>query len=163
MKTLTVFFTLLIFSVTISFGQVKIAVLPFQNMDGLLDYNIYSYKLQDSLFKALKALDPEGKYFKLVKIEDIETLLSDLNLDPTNPQYKTDMWKAVAMLDVKKVVTGNFNVEAKRFLINAYIYDVETKLPNLKHQARNIFKKEKDIMKAVRIIVKRLKPALIKQ
>lgn len=162
MKTLTVFISLLILSVSVSFGQVKIAVLPFQNMDGLLNYNIYSYKLQDSLFKALKNLDSTGQYFQLVPLEDIETVLSDLNLDPTNPQYPTDMWKAVETLGVKKVITGNFNVEAKRFLINAYIYDVETKLPNLKHQARNIFKKEKDILKAVRIIVKRLKPGLIK-
>ena len=159
MKTLTVFISLLILSVSVSFGQIKIAVLP---LDGLLDYNIYSYKLQDSLFKALKTIDPEGQYFQLVPLEDIETILSDMNLDPTNPEYPTDMWKAVEMLGVKKVITGNFNVQAKRFLINAYIYDVETKLPNLKHQARNIFKKEKDILKAVRIIVKRLKPGLIK-
>ncbi len=163
MKTLTVLISLLILSVSVSFGQVKIAVLPFQNMDGLLDYNIYSYKLQDSLFKALKDLDSAGQYFQLVPLEDIETVLSDLNLDPTNPQYPTDMWKAVETLGVKKVITGNFNVEAKRFLINAYIYDVETKLPNLKHQALNIFKKESDILKAVRIIVNRLKPGLIKE
>jgi TolB-like protein len=142
-------------------AQTRIAVLPFQNMDGLLDYNIYSYKLQDSLFKALKALDPDEKYYTLVPLEDIEIVLSEMNLDPTNPQYPTDMWKAVESLGVQKVVTGNFNVQAQRFLINAYVYDVETKLPYLSHQARDIFKKEKDILKSVRIIVKRLKPLLI--
>ena len=163
MKKTAGFLLLLFFFSSFAFSQIKIAVLPFQNMDGLLDYNVYSYKLQDSLYKALKALDPDGKYYQLVPLDDIETVLSDMNLDPTNPQYPTDMWKAVQMLDVKEVITGNFNVESERFLINAYIYDVETKLPNLKYQARNIFKKEKDILKAVRIIVKRLKPALIKE
>jgi TolB-like protein len=144
-----------------AFAQMKIAVLPFQNMDGLLDYNIYSYKLQDSVFKALKALDPDEKYFKLIPLEDIEVLLADMNLDPTNPQYPTDMWKAAEKLGAEKVLTGNFSVESERFLISAYVYDVDTKLPNLSHQARDIFKKEKDILKAVRIIIKRLKPLLI--
>ena len=161
-KTIVILFFLII-SGSFALAQVKIAVLPFQNMDGLLDYNIYSYKLQDSLFKALQALDPDEKYYKLVPLEDIEVILSEMNLDPTNPQYPTDMWKAVDSLGVERVITGNFNVEAERFLINAYVYDVETKLPYLSHQARDIFKKEKDILKAVRIIVKRLKPLLITQ
>ncbi len=159
-KLFAIVFFLFVFAIY-SPAQTRIAVLPFQNMDGLLDYNIYSYKLQDSLFKALKALDPDEKYYTLVPLEDIEIVLSEMNLDPTNPQYPTDMWKAVESLGVQKVVTGNFNVQAQRFLINAYVYDVETKLPYLSHQARDIFKKEKDILKSVRIIVKRLKPLLI--
>jgi TolB-like protein len=161
MKKLTTLLILFFLFVSLSFAQVKIAVLPFQNMDGLLDYNVYSYKLQDSVYKALKALDPDGKYYQLVPLEEIEVLLADMNLDPTNPQYPTDMWKAAEELGAQKVVTGNFSVESERFLISAYVYDVDTKLPNLSHQARDIFKKEKDILKAVRIIIKRLKPILI--
>ncbi len=163
MKKLTTLFIFFILLGSISFGQVKIAVLPFQNMDGLLDYNIYSYKLQDSVFKALQALDPDEKYFTLIPLEEIEVALADLNLDPTNPQYPSDMWKAAEQLGAVEVVSGNFSVEMKRFLISAYVYDVETKLPNLAHQARDIFKKEKDILKAVRIIIKRLKPILISE
>lgn len=162
MKKLLVLF--LLFPVLLSnvLTQEKIAVLPFQNMDGELTLNIHSYKLQDSVFKALQALDPNEEHYQLVPLGEIEMLLSEMNLDPTNPQYQTDMWKAVEMLGVTRVVTGNFNVRAERFLINAYVYDVDTKLPNLEFQARDIFLPEEKILKSVQVIVKRLKPALIK-
>ena len=37
------------------------------------------------------------------------------------------------MLNANKVVTGNFNFEAGKFLVNAYIYDVRMKMPNPKY------------------------------
>jgi len=162
MKKLLLLVLVIVFSICFANAQVKIAVLPFQNMDGDQKFNIHSYTLQDSVFKALNALDPDGKYYQLVPLDEIEILLSEMNLDPTNPQYATDMWTAVEKLEVVKVVTGNFNVRAERFLINAYVYDVDTKLPNLEYQARDIFLPEESILKSVQVIIKRIEPALIK-
>lgn len=161
-KLIFMLFVFLLFTF-ITNSQVRIAVLPFQNMDGNLKFNIHSYKLQDSVFKALEALDPEHKHYVLVPLSEIEEKLSEMNLDPTNPQYPSDMWKAVTLLNAQFVVTGNFNYQAERFLINAYIYDSDTKLPNLAHQARDIFKSEEEILSAVRIIIKRIKPGLVKE
>ena len=163
MKKLVMIFTLLFSFSILTNAQVKIVVLPFQNMDGNLKFNIYSYKLQDSVFKALEVLDPEHKYYQLIPLQEVEAILSEMNLDPTNPQYPSDMWKAVTMLNVQQVVTGNFNYQAERFLINAYIYDADTKLPNLANQARDIFKSEEEILSSVRLIIKRLKSAFIKE
>ena len=145
------------------FNQVRIAVLPFQNMDGKLTLNIYSYKLQDSITKVLLEKDQGEKYYHVVPLDSIESILSELNLDPTNPQYPSDVWKAVKRVNVKYVISGNFNIQAERFLINAYIYEVETKLPDLDHQARDIFKSEERIFEAVKIIIKNILPALIPQ
>ncbi len=147
---------------TLAFSQTRIVVMPFQNMDGHIKYNIYSYKLQDSLYKALQQLDPEGKYYKLVPIDSVEILLAGMNLDPTNQQYQTDMWDAVKQLKVQKVISGNFNIQAERFLINGYVIDVETKLYDKANQARDIFKKEERILEAIGSIIKRITPALIK-
>jgi TolB-like protein len=145
-----------------AFAQTRIAVLPFQNQEGKIDLNVWSYQLQDSLQKALLALDTKQEYFQLVPADSIENLLAELNLDPTNPQYPSDMWKAVASLNVEKVVSGNFYIRAGKLLINAYIYDVRTKLPDSKYQAKNIFKDVEEGMSAIEIIVAKLKPLLIK-
>ena len=155
----------LIFNLAIVFNlhsQTRIAVLPFQNQEGKIDLNVWSYQLQDSLQKALLALDADQKYFQLVPGDSIENLLAELNLDPTNPQYPSDMWKAVSSLNVEKVVSGNFYIRAEKLLINAYVYDVRTKLPDPKHQAKNIFKDVNDGLSAIEIIVHKLKPLLIK-
>lgn len=151
------------FSCNFLFSQTRIAILPFQNMDGNLKLNIVSYKLQDSLLKALIALDPGEANYHIVPPDSIEMILAEMNLDPTNPQYPTDIWKAVKKMNATKVVTGNFNIQAERFLINAYIYDVATKLPDLDFAARDIFKSEEKVLDAVKIIVNRVKPGLIKQ
>lgn len=143
-------------------AQTRIAVLPFQNQEGKIDLNIWSYNLQDSLQKALLALDTQQEHYQLVPADSIEDLLAELNLDPTNPQYPSDMWKAVASLNVEKVVSGNFYIRAGKLLINAYVYDVRTKLPDTKHQAKNIFKDIEDGLSAIEIIVAKLKPLLIK-
>lgn len=143
-------------------SQMRVAVLPFQNQEGKIDLNIWSYQLQDSLQKALLAIDTEQEHFQLVPADSIENLLAELNLDPTNPQYPSDMWKAVASLNVEKVLSGNFYIRAGKLLINAYIYDVRTKLPDNKYQAKNIFKDIEDGMSAVEIILAKLKPLLIK-
>lgn len=166
MKNFILLFALLIICVCSAFSQDKsperIAVLPFQNMDGLIERNVWSYQLQDSVYDLLLAEDPEAKYYYLVPIDSIEILLADMNIDPTNPQYPSDMWKAVDMLNVKNVITGNFDFHADKFLINAYIYNVKMRLPHPKHQARDIFKDPDNIMEAAPMIVRRLLPGLKK-
>ena len=143
-------------------AQIRVVVLPFQNMDGAISLNVWSYKLQDSVAKVILSLDPNGKYYQLVPSDSVDNLLTQFNLDPTNPQYPSDMWKAVKMLNVNKVISGNFNVKNQRYLINAYIYNVRTKLADPDNQAKDIFKKEENVMESVGIIVDAIKPALIK-
>lgn len=150
----------LIFITSISaFSQEKIVVLPFINSDGKLDNQNICYELQDSLYIELENL--EDKNFELISIMEVETTLADLNIDPSNPQYKSDMWKACKLLNATKVVTGNFNFEAGKFLVNAYIYDVRMRLPNPNHQAKDIFKETNDYMSCIEDILNALKPALV--
>lgn len=143
--------------------QMRVAVLPFQNMDGDLSLNVLSYKLQDSVANLFHEKDPEGKHFIIIPLDSIDLLVTQFNLDPVNPQYPSDIWKVVQMLNTDVVVSGSFNRRADRILINAYIYDVATKLPYPDYQARDIFKAEENVMEAVPIIVKRLLPGLMGQ
>lgn len=152
-------FTILFFTTTL-FSQDRIAVLPFSNLDGKLEFQIQCYDLQDSLYKSLEKM--ENKNFELIPILEVESVIAELNIDPSNPQYQSDVWKACKMLNAKKVVTGSFNFEAEKFLINAYIYDVRMKLPNPKYQAKDIFKDKDNVLEAVDEIFNALKPALEK-
>lgn len=137
-----------IFSFT-AHSQVRIAVFPFMNKDGNLKLNIWCYKLQDSLTKSMFAKDPEEKYYRIVPFDSVEQMLAQLNLDPNNPQYQSDMWKAADSLNVKWVLCGNFIINGERFLIDGYAFNVRTKLPNPKYHARDIFKKEANVMECI--------------
>ena len=128
-------YLLLFFALTLfANAQIRVAVLPFENADGRMEFNIYSYQLQDSLTKALIARDVEAKNYQVVPIDSIEILLAELNIDPSNPQYLSDMWKVVDKLNCNKVITGNFNIQGDKFLLNAYIY-----LPSINPERSGIF------------------------
>jgi TolB-like protein len=147
---------------SISYSQpIRVAVIPFQNMDGRMDHNILSYQLQDSVSLLLKSKDPDGKHYYMVPEDSVQALLTELNVDPTNNQYPSDVWKVVKQLNVKYVVSGNFNLQDKNILINAYIYNAKTRLPSSQYQVRDIFLVDGHALEAVPIIVKGLLPALI--
>ncbi|MBC8124569.1 MAG: hypothetical protein H7X70_02440, partial [Candidatus Kapabacteria bacterium] len=86
--------------------------------------------------------------------------IAELNLDPTNPQYESDMWKAIRMLNVTKAVQGNFQLRDERVLINCYVYDMSTMLSDNTHQAKDLFKSKTTYLETIRPIVKRIYPGL---
>ncbi|MBL7973484.1 MAG: hypothetical protein JNJ85_01135, partial [Candidatus Kapabacteria bacterium] len=101
------FFVLIAFlAITISaFAQpVRVAVLPIRNMDGNLSLNTYCYKIADSLRAALTLHELNGKQFYIVPSDTVEAVLAELNLDPNNAQYESDIWKSVAILNCQYVV-----------------------------------------------------------
>ena len=162
-----VFFTvtLIILSVVFSslmpvFAQIRVAVLPFKNMDGQLEYNIWCYNIQDSLAKHLRTHDPEEKKFRIVPIDSVDMALAALNLDPDNPQYFTDMWAAIKKMNVNKVIFGEFNIATGTININASIYDVRIKMPIQKYQAKDVFRKVPNTYDAIDEIGDDLLPGL---
>ncbi|PKL78524.1 MAG: hypothetical protein CVV25_11220 [Ignavibacteriae bacterium HGW-Ignavibacteriae-4] len=159
MKKIILVLSLLI-AATSLFAQTRVAVLPFQNMDGNIDYNILCYDLQESLTTALIDADDSGEEYYIVPADSVEIVLSELNLDPSNPQYKSDLWKAVQMLNIKKVVVGTFNKQSDKFLINAYIYDVKMRMAYPNNQAKDIFKTREQILEAIPEIVSAIQPGL---
>lgn len=152
--------TLFFFSISSLFSQTRVAVLPFQNMDGNIDYNLLCYDLQEGVSALLIEDDDNGEDYYIVPADSVEMVLSELNLDPSNPQYKSDLWKAVQLLNIKKVVLGNFNKQSDKFLINAYVYDVKMRMAYPTNQAKDIFKTEEQIAEAIPEIVSAIKPGL---
>lgn len=142
------------------FSQTRVAILPFQNMDGNIDYNVLCYDLQESLTNALIEADDSGKEYYVVPADSVEMVLSELNLDPSNPQFKSDLWKAVQMLNIKKVVVGTFNKQSDKFLINTYIYDVKMRMAYPNNQAKDIFKTREQILEAIPEIVAAIQTGL---
>lgn len=156
---LTIAALFLSFSIA-SNAQIRIAVLPFNNADGRMDYNVWCYNLQDSLAKSLHEKDPQEQYYRVVPIDSIEALMAEMNIDPSNPQYASDMWKAVEKLNCQKVITGNFNVQGSKFLLNAYIYIPELKLADPRFQVKDVFKDMDKFYEAVPIMCRKFCPGL---
>ncbi|MCX6147257.1 MAG: hypothetical protein NTW25_08410 [Candidatus Kapabacteria bacterium] len=163
MKSILILILLTFFSINLN-SQVRIAVLPFKNMDGKMNKNIWCYNLQDTIYKELVKADPEKKSYIIVSPDSLEDELAKLNLDPSNPQYESDVWKAVANLKIKKVVMGNFNLRGEsRFLMNVYIFDAKMKLADSKNQIRDLFRDEKELYTTVPEIMNAILPGLIKK
>ncbi len=140
-------------------AQVRIAVLPFRNMDGDLRYNQWCYRFADSVAVLLARADTAGRVYRVIPRDSLELLLGELNLDPTTPQYDSDIWKAAQLLQAEKVVTGNFNLLPGKILVNAYLYDVRTK--RAEGSARNLYRAEERADELSRLIVDRLLPQLL--
>jgi TolB-like protein len=162
-KYLLVLALILTFSAVSALSQTRIAILPFQNSTGKIELNKWCYELQDSLQKYFIALGMESNDLHIVPFDTIEIVLAEMNLNPSNPQFASDMWKVVENLHVQYVISGNFIIQAERFLVNTYIYDVSMKLAITSHQARDIFLPLDKILSGIRPIGKKLQGFFLKQ
>ncbi len=150
----------LIFNVAL-FSQIKIAILPFSNLDGNSDYNKYCYEIQDSLTKAFLEVDIEKKFIDVLSLEEVDNAMSDMNLDANAPNFDGQKWNVLEILKCDRVISGTFRVVGERFVINSYIYYPETRISDQTHQAKDIFKKEEKILEAIPVIVRKLSKAFI--
>jgi len=140
--------------------QLRVIVLPFRNMDGKIDYNLWQYELADSLRTVLHEMDPNEEHYHLVDPDSVEMAIAEFNLDPTNAQYESDIWRAVDLIKADKVVQGNFFLRGDRVLMNAYVYDVEYKMADPVNQAKDIYKTPDSYLSAVKKMAKQLYPGL---
>lgn len=158
---LSFFFSFFVFMSFAATAQERVAVFPFRNMDGQLEYNIWRDRLSDSLAIALQQEDIEHKAFYIVPNDSVAEVLAAMNLDPNNPQYESDKWKAAAQLNITRVITGNFNIQSGgKMSLNVYIYDIETKLPDVNHQVKNLYRDIDKVLETIPKMVKKLLPAL---
>lgn len=159
MKTICLFAVILCISYIDAFSQTTVAVLPFRNMDGNIKLDVYSSKLSDSLYKEIEKIAGELG-IKLITNEQVEKTISSLKEGETHPNYEATMWKAAEMLGTNKVVSGTFNMQNDRLLVNAYIYDSVLRLQDSQNKAINLFKAPESVMEVIPIIVRKLKPGL---
>lgn len=141
-------------------GQVRVAVLPIKNLDGNMQLLTYSYAIADSLRVLLSAHPEHGKQFSVLPADTMEQALAEFNLDPSSPQFESDLWRGIAKLNCKYAITGSFEITGGRMVLNLYVYDVATKLADQTHAARNLFKAPDKIFEVLPIAVKKLVPAL---
>ncbi len=165
MKNVSKIFFLSLFLITLyaipAHAQIRVAVIPFQNMDGDNAFDHWCSEICDSLHTEIVAGDPEEYNYRVVPIDSVKIVLEELNYDPEDPNAMTTMWKAMEKLNVERVVTGNFNVQAGKLLINAYVYYTDLKLAHPKYQVKNLFKSEDQVLSVIPIIHKKLRQAIL--
>lgn len=160
-KLLLITMIVLCLSSVAAFSTVRIAVLPFKNIDGHRDYDKWSFVLQEGLAEEIRKGDPEEYNYTLIPLDTIKAVLAKYELDPNNNEYESGMWQAVEELQVDKVVSGNFIYEDGRLLINAFIYEVKLRLPNPNFQARDLFVKPSDVQRVIPVIHKKLRQGIL--
>lgn len=152
---------LVLLSETSVSAQERVGVFPFRNMDGQIEYNIWCARLSDSLAIAMQNEDSLHAVFYIVPSDTVAEILAEMNLDPSNPQYESDKWKAAERLGISRVISGNFNIQSGgKMSLNAYIYDVGTKLPDGVNQAKNLYREINKALETIPRMVKKLLPAL---
>jgi TolB-like protein len=151
---------LLVLGVASLCAQVRVAVLPVKNLDGNMQLLTYSYAIADSLRALLVAHPEHGRAFVVVPADTVEQVLSEFSLDPTSPQFESDLWRAIAKLNCTYAITGSFEITGGRMVLNLYAYDVATKLADQTNAARNLFKAPEHIFEVLPIAVRKLVPAL---
>ncbi len=165
MKYVSKLFFLSLFLITIYaipvHAQIRVAVMPFQNMDGDNAFDHWGTDIRDSLQTEIVAGDPEEYNYRVIPIDSVQIVLQQLNYDPEDPNHMTTMWKAMEILKVERVITGNFNVQAGKLLINAYVYYTDLKLAHPKYQVKNLFKSEDKVLTVIPLIHKKLRQAII--
>ncbi len=144
-------------------AQTRIAVLPFRNTHGSMEYNERSYQLADTINAVLTEISRTDESFVIVPPDSVQDVLSTLNLDPTNPQYESDVWRAVESLHVERVVTGSFNIKYGKIVMNTSVFDVTTKLADPSHEARSVYKAYDKTFEAIPVIIKAILPAVTKK
>ncbi len=146
---------LLLVGITVAVNaQVRIAVLPFQNLHGLVDYNELCYTLADSLAKALQ--QEQNQHFVVIHPDTVDLAVLEVNLNPDNPQFLSDRWIVAAKLGADKVITGTLNVRYGKVFVNVYVYDMKTK--KAEFQLRNLYRSQKQYL----ALVGRIVPKLVK-
>lgn len=153
-------FLILLFAVPAQ-SQIRLAVMPFQNMDGDAAYDHWCSDISDSLAIEIASADPDEYNYRIVPSDSIRLVLKELNYDPKDPNHMTTMWKAMEILKIERVITGNFNVQAGKLLINAYVYYTELKLAHPKYQVKNLFKTEDQVLSVIPLIHKKLRQAIL--
>lgn len=143
-----------------AWAQVRVAVLPIKNLDGNMQLLRYSYAIADSLRQLLQQHAEHGTRFTVIAADSMEQALAEFNLDPTSPQFESDLWRGIAKLHCNYAITGSFEITGGRMVLNLYVYDVSTKVADPTHAARNLFKAPERIFEVLPVAVKKLVPAL---
>lgn len=164
MKVLSKIILLVIISVLITYQSnafLRIAVLPFKNIDGNEEFNKWSVELQERLAAEIVNGDPEEYNYKVIPIDSIAAKVKEMQLDPHDNEYESKMWKIAESFEVDRVVSGTYIFEDGRLLINAFVYDIKLKLPHPEHQAKDLFVPPSKVDKVIPVIHKRLRQGII--
>ncbi|GIV54441.1 MAG: hypothetical protein KatS3mg039_0959 [Candidatus Kapaibacterium sp.] len=150
----------IVVSVCSLMAQVRVAVLPIKNLDGNMQLLTYSYAIADSLRALLMRHPDHGTKFVVIPADTMEQALAEFNLDPSSPQFESDLWRGIAKLNCQYAITGSFEITGGRMVLNLYAYDVATKLADQTNTARNLFKAPENIFDVLPAAVRKLVPAL---
>ena len=107
-----------------------IAIFPFKNLYGEVQYDDIGWEFADSLEVFLNAQEGANKKFEIVSNIDVRDQMLAQNVDVKSPSYETDVWTIAEALEADKLVWGTYFVKYNKVFLKVEIIDLSINMPD---------------------------------
>jgi hypothetical protein len=122
---------MLVFGITALAAQEEpttIAIFPFKNLYGEVQYDDLGWSYADSLEVFLNAQPGSGANFALVPNVDVKDQMLAMNVDVKAPSYETDVWTIAEALGASKIVWGTYFTKYGKVYLKVEIIDLSVNM-----------------------------------
>lgn len=107
-----------------------IAIFPFKNLYGEVQYDDLGWEYADSLEAYLNRQAGAGTRYEVVSNIDVRDQLLAQNVDVKSPSYETDVWTIAEALDADKLVWGTYFVKYDKVFLKTEVIDLSINMPD---------------------------------
>lgn len=109
---------------------VVIAIFPFKNLYGEVQYDDLGWVYADSLEVYLNAQAGAGTTYQVISNVDVRDQMLAQNVDVKSPSYETDVWTIAEALEADKLVWGTYFVKYGKVFLKTEIIDLSINMPD---------------------------------
>lgn len=109
---------------------VVIAIFPFKNLYGEVQYDDLGWAYADSLEVYLNAQAGAGTTYEVLSNIDVRDQMLAQNVDVKSPSYETDVWTIAEALEADKLIWGTYFVKYGKVFLKTEIIDLSVNMPD---------------------------------
>lgn len=107
-----------------------IAIFPFKNLYGEVQYDDIGWEYADSLEAWLNRQEAANTKFEIIPNIDVRDQMLAQNVDVKSPSYETDVWTIAEALEAHKIVWGTYFVKYNKVFLKVEIIDLSVNMPD---------------------------------
>lgn len=139
---------------------VVIAIFPFKNLYGEVQYDDIGWAYADSLEVYLNAQAAAGTTYEVLSNVDVRDQMLAQNVDVKSPSYETDVWTIAEALEADKLIWGTYYVKYGKVFLKTEIIDLSINMPDPDNVGESKGLLYEEAIKAVPDIGAKLLPGL---
>ncbi len=107
-----------------------IAIFPFKNLYGEVQYDDIGWEFADSLEVWFNAQEGANTKYEIVSNIDVRDQMLAQNVDVKSPSYETDVWTIAEALEADKLIWGTYFVKYNKVFLKVEIIDLSVNMPD---------------------------------